>query len=137
VAKRIVQASTVETLTFEEALQAALEHVTVQQLEDNPAALCLLSAKDERRVVAGSVLRRLLCEGGHADIAAEYLRVMGEMGISHLAARSFWHAYADLTRRWVDDSVSHELCKSNLVSPSSKASVPSRPVLFSIHVPRA
>ena len=126
-----------ETLTFEEALQAALEHVTLQQLQDNPAALCLLSAKDERRATAGLVLRRLVCEGVRADIATEYFRAMETFGVAELAARSFWHAYADLTRKWVDESVSNELCKPNMLPSPSKASFPSRPVLFSIHVPRA
>lgn len=132
-----MHSSTVDTLAFEEALQAALEHVTLQQVQDNPAALCLLSAKDERRAVAGNVLRRLVCEGRGTDIGTDYLGVMESMGVSALAARSFWLAYADLTRRWVDESLSNELCKSNVVVSSAKASVPSRPVLFSIHVPRA
>ena len=132
-----MHSSTVETLTFEEALQAALEHVTLQQLQDNPAALCLLSAKDERRAAAGLVLRRLVCEGVREDIATEYFSVMKSLGVTDLAARSFWHAYADLTRKWVDESVSNDQCKPTLLSVHSKASFPSRPVLFSIHVPRA
>jgi len=123
-------------MSFEEALDAALLHVTLEELKENPAALCMLSAKDERRASAGRVLRRLVCEG-HEDIAGEFHRVMQSLGVSELAACSFWHAYEDITRRWVDSSLCASVCKPEERCFVAKGTVPSRPVLFAIHVPRA
>jgi hypothetical protein len=120
-------------MPFEEALDAALLHVGLDDLKENPAALCMLSAKDERRQAAGLVLRKLVCEG-HDDVAGEFGRVMERAGVSELAARSFWHAYEDITRKWVETSLCESVCNT---AKAAKGTVPSRPVLFAIHVPRA
>ena len=130
-----MQASTVETMSFEEALDAALSHVSLEDLLDNPAALCMLSAKDERRQHAGTVLRMLVCKGSE-DVAGEFSRIVRGWGVSDLAAKSFWHAYEDITRKWVvDTTLCDSLCKQE--RSHAKGTVPSRPVLFAIHVPRA
>ena len=121
-------------MSFEEALEVALQHssLTTLDFQNNPAALCLLSAKDERRAKAGAMLREMVCDGVENIQHAFFLR-LEQQGVTRLAMLSFWHAHEDITKRWVcDDSV-----PKHCAAPSNKLCAVKTPVLFSIHVPRA
>jgi len=134
-ARRVVQLSSIQTLTFEDALELALAHnrnLCVSDFENNPAALCVLSGKDERRIAAGTLLRQLIQTHQEESIQGEFFNALQHMGIGRLAAKSFWHAQEDLTKRWTRGSEGPFPASSD-----SKPCHVSRPVLFSIHIPRA
>jgi hypothetical protein len=121
-------------MSFEEALEVALQHssLTTLDFQNNPAALCLLSAKDERRARAGAMLRGMVCDGIE-NIQRAFFQKLEQEGVSRLATLSFWHAHEDITKRWACDVSLQTHC----AAVTNKVCAVKTPVLFSIHVPRA
>lgn len=129
--------SSIATLTFDEALEAALQDPKVKLMDfvDNPAALCLLSSKDERRVKAGLLLRSLLADSSvpKDTVKTEFFDRLQKEGVSELAAKAFWCAHCDMTNKWL---VSFQTVESFSFT-SEKSVTVAQPVLFAVHVPRA
>jgi len=121
-------------MPFEEALELAVQHssLTTLDFQNNPAALCLLSAKDERRAKAGAMLREMVCAQCD-NVQRSFFQRLQEQGVTPLAAASFWHAHEDITKRWACDEILSKHCATS----TNKVCTVKTPVLFSLHVPRA